>query len=190
MDLEKIKANWTEIETPVYSKEELASIYSIKQSNILLLFKSTLKADLIISELLVLCFILFLQLMDFKTSNFWSVIMGFVGIQHLFIYLLQSILIKRMVRFTDNVSQSINTSIGNLKLVMKFYRVFPVLLSLGLYTLYVSLFDISLASMNIFIIGIGLVILVLAVSEFLSLVLVKTHIKRLEKLKTDFDTNN
>lgn len=184
MELEQIKEQWQVRHTPSYSKDELDSIFHIRHTNVALSFRSLLKADLIIAELLALGFIITLQILDLRMSNFWSLIMTFVGVQHFIIYLLQDGLIRRIARFNGNVLQSIELSIKNLGILQWCYRVIPVLLGSILYLVYVSGFNPSFTSLELMLIWAAIALFILIVSEILSSVLIKTQINRLKSVKS------
>lgn len=170
------------MKSPEYSEEELASIFTIRKSNVLGVFRSGLRYDLIISVVLVAVFILILQMLNLKTSNFWSTVMAFVGIQHFLIYSLQSFLIRNLTRYTEDVKQSIETSILNLNRLLWHYRIFPTVLSLFLFTFYSWQFDIQLTNGVLVLVALFIAGVVLLISEFLSSILVKRQIKELKKL--------
>ena len=188
MELEQIKTNWQRIKPPKYSNEELISINHIRKNNIFLIFKSALRRDLLISEVIAIFFVILLQVLNLKTSDFWSGFMLFIGLQHLIIYILQERIITRQCRFTTNIRGSIQQSINNLQMVLWHYRIWPALLAISLYLTYVLQFNPFSNIIETTAVGLGISILVLIVSYYLSAVLVRQQIARLKELEQEYKT--
>lgn len=186
MELEQIRQKWQTVKTPSYSKDELESIFHLRQKSVLFSIKSGLKIDLIIAELIVVAFIILLQYLNLGTSNFWSVIMAFIGLQHFISYTLQNYLIQRMSGFTGDVQNSLDSSLSKLTALLWWYRIIPAVLSVALYSLYLLSFGIPFSGTIILAAGIGILMTTILISEFLSSVLLKKQISHLKRLKTDF----
>ena len=167
-------------------REELESIYVIKNGNVLSVLRTSLRIDLIIALLFSVGFIITLQWLDLSTSNFWSLIMGFIAMQHIIIFILQSYLIQKSNQLNDNVIESVKESIKKLKVLRWYYRILPVILTITLVITYYLLFGIPLGWSGLIASGIGISLLVLAISEFLSSKIVRSRINELEGLRKDF----
>lgn len=182
-----MKEKWIGVKAPGYSEAELQSIFQIKQKHSLGRFKINLSNDLLIAEVLAIGFIVILQILDFRTSNFWSLMMLFLAIQHLIIYSLQNSLISRVQEFSGNVENSIQESISKLNALLMHYRIWPVLLSIILYTVYVSQFASGWSITNTALIGAALAIGTLILSNSLSALLVRNQLQELQKLARRLD---
>ena len=185
MELEQVREKWLSIKPPTYSREELESIYHIKQANILRRFKVSLGKDLALAVIIAAGFIAALQILNLRTSNFWSAVMAFLIFQHLISYLLQSFYIKKYSGFSGNVTEAIETSVKRLRKLLWHYRVWPVLLAISLFFTYLAMFGIPLSPLEISLTLILTTATVLLISEFLSTRIVKSRILQLKKLKKD-----
>jgi hypothetical protein len=188
MELEDIKIAWQKQKDVGYSTAELDSIYRIKQNHVLNALRRGFSFDLITSILLSAMFIVYLQIINLSTSNFWSVCMLLLIIQHLIIYQLQIYLIRKYSVFKLNINHSITISIRRLRNLLWLYRLWPTLLGMVLYTVYVVRFASYWQVWQILATGAIIIIVIMAMSDLLSAVLVRKHYKRLKQLKADFDT--
>ena len=186
MELEQLKEKWTSLKNPGYSREELESIYNLKQGNVLNQLASALRLDLVIALGLAFGFIILLQKLNLQSSNFWSIVMGFVALQHLVMYLLQVFLIRKLSQFSGDVSRSINLSINRLEKLQWSYRTVPLILTLALILVYHSLFGINLPLTELIVLTVIVMIAVLALSEYLSAKLLRMRIKELQTMARDF----
>jgi hypothetical protein len=177
-----LKAKWNTTSTPAYSEEELISIYNIKKDHSFRFLKAKLGWDLVVAEILVLCFIIFLQTINLSLSNFWTMIMGFVGLQHLLLYQLQAKFIKNRLQFTENLSKSLEGSRKLLKALLWHYRIWPATLSLLLYGGYYFWFTPDWSALTLTIQGFSIVLFVLGVSNLLSALMVRKQIDHLTQL--------
>jgi len=189
IELEDIRNKWR-AKNVSYSPEELDSIFSIKKGNIIKAFRTSISTDLIVAEILAIGFIILLQYLQLATSNFWSVMMIFLALQHLILYLLQINLIIKALVFRNEIRDSISSSIKRLSILLWHYRIWPPILSFGLYMLYWLLYpnDITLpwliAGALIVISGVALI------SNVLSAVIVRKHLVKLKELELNLATNN
>jgi hypothetical protein len=187
MELEEIKQKWQTRSTVNYSDEELASIYSIRKNRVLGNYTFGLSIDLIIAELVALGFIVVLQVLDLSSSNFWSFTMAFFALQHLVLYQVQVYFIRKQTKFTSNVNTSIASSVKKLTVLLWHYRLWPMLFTAGLYLIYILSFGSALSSIEIWGIGVMLILLVAIISNSLGAVLVRTHLARLNKILESYD---
>lgn len=177
-----LKTKWKTVLTPRYSEEELKSIYNIKKDHSLGFLRAKLGWDLVVAEIIVVAFIVFLQIIDLSSSNFWSMIMAFIGIQHLFLYQLQAKLIEKRLQFADNLSQSLQTSIKLLKGLLWHYRIWPAVLSLVLYSGYYLWFRPDWSTLTLALQGWVIIVLVTSISTLLSALVVRKQIDHLSQL--------
>jgi len=188
MELDQLKEKWITKDVPTYNSQELESIFNIRKGNILTRFKLDLGKDLIIAEVLAIGFILTLQVLDFQTSNFWSLMLFILAMQHLIIYSLQSKMIAKLTGFNQNVAISIQNLIKKLSRLLWLYRLWPPMLSLFLYTVYVINFSKEWSGGVIFSIGVGLAVITYLISNSLSAVLVRNHLRELKNISRSLET--
>jgi Flp pilus assembly protein TadB len=186
MALDLLREKWTKLPEPTYSRDEQESIYNLKERNLLELFKAALRADLIIAVLISSAFIILLQSLNLRYGNFWSLIMGFVTLQHIIVYSLQTYLIARQTRFTGDVANSITQAIKKLRILQWHYRVWPTFLSTGLFLIYHYLYGVSPTGSSFYMVLTAIILLVLLLSEFLSSRMLRSKIVQLEKLEKEF----
>lgn len=186
MELEEMRSTWTKVKLPRYSIEELENIYGLRNMSTLTLFRASLRADLFIALFFSIGFILTLQWLDFKTSNFWSLIMGFIALQHIVIFTLQSYFIGQAAQLNDNILESVKGSIGKLKILQWQYRIIPSGLTITLILTYHVLFGIPFGVAGLIAAVLGITALVLVISEFLSSKMVRSRIIQLEVIKKEF----
>ena len=182
MELDQLKEKWIAKNIPVYTSEELDSIFHIKQGNILSGFKLNLSKDLIIAEALAIGFVVVLQLLNFRTSDFWSLMMLFLAAQHLIIYSLQNRLIAKLKTFNLNIPRSLKNLIDKMTILLWIYRIWPTSLSLILYSIYILQFSSEWTNGVILITGLALASITLIISNSLSAVLVRNHLKELKNI--------
>ena len=187
MELEEFKSVWVKQKAAFYSQEELDSIFDIKQQHALAGFKLGLKWDLVIAVLISLIVIAILQMQNLATSNFWSVCMGILAAQHILFYQLQVRLIKRFSAFKNNIQESLNIAISKLYGLLWFYRLWPAILSLCLYTIYVASFVSTWPLGQIILVGAIIAITVAIISDRISAILVRKHYLKLCNLKEAFE---
>lgn len=190
MELEAIKTRWQEQTAPAYSTEELTSIGEIRNNRVAGSFKKGLSIDLLIAEIAVIGFILLLQLFDLRYSNFWSVIMAFLGAQHLVFYLAQVWFIERYLQPSGNLIESIERASRRLTVLLWHYRIWPTALSLTLFLLYQWQYSSVFTTIEL----VGICVLLAAVTVFisnkLSAALVKRHIDQLTDVKLFFEQHS
>jgi len=190
MDIENFKVAWQKQETVGYSPSELDSIYHIKKSHALDNLKSGLSWDLLSSIVLAVLFIILLQVLNLKTSNFWSVCMGILAIQHIVFYQLQAYFIRKYSIFKHNVVQSLEESIRKVNLLLWFYRVWPATLTVILYSTYFGMFNPGWPLAQILLLGTILALGIAGLSNIISAVLVRKYIKRLIRLKDELTSQS
>ena len=186
MALEGLKTAWARQKTVGYSPEELNSIFHIKQTHRFEDIKSTFTWDLILALIISLSFIVALQLLDYRTSDFWSVCMAIFALQHILFYQLQVYLLRKYNVFKDNVGQSLTTAINNVHALLWFYRLWPAMLTLLLSLVYVYLFRPEAVGWVMFLIVITLAAGIGLLSNIISAVTVRKHLIKLENLKQDY----
>ena len=185
MELEELKTAWTKQKTIGYSQEELNSIYHIKQTHSLSSFKSGLSWDLGAAMLISIVFIVVLQVLDFKTSDFWSLCMALFAVQHIMFYKFQVYLLRKFSVFSKDVSQSLTGAITKIKGLLWFYRLWPAALTTILSIVYIVLYRPQQPIWLMFIIGTFMAMVIAILSNVISAVLVRTHLLRLQNLKEE-----
>lgn len=187
MELEAIKTSWQLKEPVSYSEEELESIYNIKKSNVLGELKIAFSVDLIIAISLASVFIFALQVLNYASSDFWSVCMAILVIQHLVFYLYQSVMIKKYQAFEDNVLHSIRNHIKKLKVLLWFYRMWPAILALVLYIYYIIRFTPDWTLSIIVVSGSSITITAGILSNYVSAVMIRRQIMRLGAVLEEYE---
>jgi hypothetical protein len=183
MELQDFKTAWTAQKTIGYSPEELDSIYHIKQLHSFTNLKAGWSWDLKLAILISVVFIVALQMLDLKTSNFWSIGMAILTVQHVLFYQFQLYLLRKYSVFSNGISQSLSISIGKIKVLLWFYRLWPAVLTIMLSLVYVFLFTPEQPAWLMIIIGTLLATVVAGLSNILSAVLVRKHLLKLVGLK-------
>jgi hypothetical protein len=187
MELDTIKSIWQEKEIVSYSREELASIYYIKKANTLTRLKDGFSLDLILALVLSVVFIVVLQILNFESSNFWSVCMGILAFQHILFYNIQRKMIKKNLEFEQNVLQSIDKTISRLRSLLWFYRVWPALLSVFLYNFYIYMFTPEWSTFNMLVAGAIITVGIGILANYISAVMIRRHILRLSDIKKEYE---
>ena len=185
MEIEELKATWTNQKTIGYSQEELDSIYHIKQSHSLNILKSGLSWDLGVAIFITIAFIVFLQILDFKASNFWSICMGVFALQHILFYRFQVYLLRKYSVFSKDVSQSITDAIRKIRGLLWFYRLWPATLTILLSVVYFGLYRPQIHLWLMLLIVTFLAGAIAILSNIISAVLVRKQLSRLESLKEE-----
>jgi hypothetical protein len=188
MELKEFKTVWTNQKTIGYSQEELDSIYHIKQTHSLNSFKLGLSWDLGVAIFISIAFILVLQLLDYGASNFWSICMALFAVQHVFFYRFQAYLLRKYSIFNNDVSQSLANAISKIKGLLWFYRLWPAALTIILSIVYIVLYKPQQPTWLMLLFGTSITILIAAVSNVISAVLVRKHLVKLQKLEQDILT--
>jgi len=187
MDIEEFKVGWHKQEAVSYSDEELKSIYQIRESRTLTELSTGFTWDLVAALVLSAVFILILQISGLKTSNFWSICMGILAVQHLVFYQYQRHLIRKYSNSGNNVLQSVESVSQRLKKLLWFYRIWPASLVIVLYVVYINQFSPLLLLWQTIIIGLFLAVLVGMISNQLSAVMVRKHYIKLKNLQKDLE---
>jgi hypothetical protein len=185
MDIETFKAGWQKQEAVSYSDEELQSIYQIRENRTISELSTGFTRDLVAALVLSVLFILILQISDLKTSNFWSLFMGILAFQHLIFYQYQRRLIRKYSYYNTNVLQSLEGALKRLKKLLWFYRLWPASLTIVLYAIYINQFDPQWSLWQTLCVGLFLAIIIAAVSNQISAVLVRKHYIKLKRLQKD-----
>ena len=182
MDLEEFKVGWKKQEAISYSDEELKGIYHLRESRTLAEVSTGLTWDLILAIIISTVFIIALQVAAFKTSNFWSICMGILVLQHLVFYQYQRRLINKYSTYSNDVLQSIEGASKRLKRLLWFYRLWPASLTGLLFVIYINQFNPLLPLWQVILIGIVLSVSIAILSNQISAVLVRKHYQKLKKL--------
>ena len=185
MELQEFKTAWTNQKTIGYSSEELSSIYHIKQIHSFANLKAGWSRDLKLAILIAVIFMAALQILDYKTSDFWTICMAVLSVQHVLFYQIQLYLLRKYSVFNNDISQSLSRAIGKIRILLWFYRLWPGLLTIILSIVYVVLFRPQQPAWMMIIIGTLLATAVAVLSNILSAVLVRKHLLKLEGLKMD-----
>ena len=185
MELQELKSVWTKQKTISYSPEELNSIYHIKQIHSFSNLKAGWSWDLKLSILISVIFITTLQILDFKTSNFWTLCMATLALQHILFYQIQLNLLRKYSVFNNDIRQSLSKAIGKIRVLLWFYRLWPAVLTIILSMVYVVLFKPQQPVWLIVVTGILLATAVAVLSNIISAVLVRKHLIKLEGLRMD-----
>jgi hypothetical protein len=185
MELQEFKTSWQKQAIVGYSHEELDSIFAIKQHHSLAALKTGLTWDLVTAIVISIGFIITLQMLDLRTSDFWSACMAIFAIQHVIFYQIQLFLLKRNSNFVNNVKYSITLAIGKIKVLLWIYRLWPATLTVILAITYVMMFKPNVAVWMMLIIGLTLATVVAALSNIISAVLVRKHLLKLENLQQE-----
>lgn len=188
MELEQIKVEWNKKESIGYSTEEYSSIYDIKKNHSLRSVKVMLTWDLVVAMVLTSCFIVVLQMLNLRTSNFWSFCMAILGLQHVILYVFQDYLIKKNSIFVENVSISLSSSIKRIKTLIWVYRIWPSALSIILYSIYTFRFSPNLGLLALVLIGVLIALGTALVSYFISGIVLKKQYKHLLELKKGYES--
>ncbi|MEN8248006.1 MAG: hypothetical protein ABFS32_03685 [Bacteroidota bacterium] len=186
MELETIRTVWQSKKPVSYSQEELDSIYDIKKANSLTQLRNAFTTDLVMALVLTIVFIAILQVLNFDSSNFWSVCMAVLAIQHIVFYLIQHSLIKKYQAFEENVSFSIERSISRLRSLLWFYRIWPAFLSAGLYSFYINQFTPGWSTTTIALTGVVIILGVGVLANYISAVMIRKHIVQLQDIKEEY----
>lgn len=185
MNLEEFKVGWKKQEAISYSDEELKGIFHLRESRILAEVSTGLTWDLILAMIISTVFIIALQVAEYQTSNFWSVCMGILSLQHLVFYQYQRRLIKKYSTYLNDVLQSIEGASKRLKRLLWFYRLWPASLTVLLFVIYINQFNPLLALWQVILIGLGLSVSIAILSNQISAVLVRKHYRKLKKLSKE-----
>lgn len=185
MDLEEFKVDWKKQEAVSYSEEELKGIYQLRESRTLAELSTGLTWDLILALIISAVFIIVLQVAAFQTSNFWSVCMGILALQHLVFYQYQRRLINKFSTYSNNVLHSIDSASKRLKRLLWFYRLWPASLTVLLFIIYMNQFNPLLALWQVIIIGLSLSVSIAILSNQISAILVRKHYSKLKKLSKE-----
>lgn len=185
MELAELKTAWTRQKTIGYSQEELDSIYHIKQTHSLNSFKTGLSWDLGIAIMISGAFIVVLQVLNFKTSDFWSLCMSLFAVQHILFYKFQVYLLKKFSVFSKDISQSLDGAISKIKGLLWFYRLWPAALTSILSIVYILLYKPQQPIWLMFLIGASLAMIIAILSNVISAVLVRKHLLKLQNLKVE-----
>jgi hypothetical protein len=185
MELQEFKTGWQKKAIVGYSSEEIESIFSIKQNHSLASLKTGLTWDLVMAIIIAIGFIIVLQILNLRTSNFWSVGMAIFAIQHVIFYQFQIFLLKKNSNFINNINYSITLAISKIKVLLWFYRLWPAMLTLILAITYVLMFKPDVPSWIMVVCGAILAIGIAALSNIISAVLVRKHLLKLENLKRE-----
>jgi hypothetical protein len=185
MELDEFKTVWTKQKSVGYSSAELNSIFHIKQNHRFANLKSGLSRDLQLSILLAVVFIVVLQILNLRTSNFWSVCMAIFALQHILFYQFQVYLLRKYSVFSHDISQSLTKAIGKIRGLLWFYRLWPAVLTIILSIVYAVVFKPEQPVWQMIIVGTSLATTIAALSNVISAVLVRKHLLKLEGLKND-----
>jgi len=185
MELAEFKTVWTKQKSVGYSPVELNSIFHIKQKHRFASLKSGLSWDLQLSILLAVVFIVVLQILNLKTSNFWSVCMAIFALQHILLYQFQVYLLRKYSVFSQDISQSLTKAIGRISGLLWFYRLWPAVLTIILFVVYAVVFKPEQPLWLMFLIGTLLAATIAGLSNVISAVLVRKHLLKLAGLKND-----
>ena len=185
MKLQEFKTAWTKQKAIGYSSEELNSIYHIKQIHNFANLKTGWSWDLILSIIIAAVFIAALQILGLKTSNFWSVCMAALALQHIIFYQIQLYLVRKYSVFNHDISRSLSQAIDKVRILLWFYRLWPAVLTIILSFVYVVLFRPQQPVLLSIISGTLLASVVAILANILSAVLVRKHLLKLEGLKKD-----
>ena len=183
MNIEEFKISWKKQEAISYSDEELQSIYQIRESRTLSELSTGFTRDLVAALMITIGFIIILQISGLKTSNFWSVSMAILGIQHLVFYQYQRRLIRKYSNYENNVLQSIESALKRLKKLLWFYRLWPATLTIVLYAIYINQFNPLLLLWQSIIIGLVFALVVAGISNQISAIMVRKHYRKLKNLQ-------
>ena len=185
MELQELKTTWTKQKTIGYTAEELNSIYHIKQIHSFANLQAGWSWDLKLSILISLIFITALQILNFRTSDFWTICMATLAIQHVLFYQVQLFLLRKYSVFNQDISHSLLKAIGKIRVLLWFYRLWPALLTIILSIIYVVLFKPQQPVWLMLVTGIILATAVAVLSNIISAVLVRKHLIKLERLRMD-----
>jgi hypothetical protein len=185
MDLQELKTVWIKQKTIGYSPEELNSIYHIKQIHSFTNLKAGWSWDLKLSIRISVLFIAALQILDFSTSNFWTLCMATLALQHIMFYQIQLYLLRKYSVFNNDIRQSLSKAIGKIRILLWFYRLWPAVRTTMLSIVYIVLFKPQQPVWLVIVIGTVLAGTVAVLSDILSAVLVRKHLQKLEGLKMD-----
>lgn len=185
MELEELKSVWAKQKPVGYSQAELNSIFHIKQKHNFSSLKSGLSWDLLLSVLISAVFIVVLQVLSLKTSNFWSVFMAIFALQHVLFYQFQVFLLRKYSVFSHDISHSLTKAIGKIKGLLWFYRLWPAILTIILTMVYVGLFEPEQPIWLMLVIGTFLAAVIAGISNIISAALMRKHLMKLEGLKKD-----
>lgn len=185
MELDELKTAWTKQKSIGYSPAELNSIFHIKQKHNFSSLKSGLSWDLQLSILLAVVFIAVLQILNLKSSDFWSVCMAIFALQHILFYQFQVFLLRKYSVFSHDISQSLTTAIGKIRGLLWFYRLWPAILTIILAMVYVVVFKPQQPVWLMLLIGTFLAAAIAVLSNIISAVLVRKHLLKLEGLRND-----
>ncbi|RLD24445.1 MAG: hypothetical protein DRI71_02535 [Bacteroidetes bacterium] len=188
MELKEFKTAWTKQKTIGYSQEELDSIYHIKQKHSLESFKLGLSWDLAVAIIISIAFIVVLQVLDYRASNFWSICMALFAAQHVLFYRFQVYLLRKYSVFNNDVSQSLANAISKIKGLLWFYRLWPAALTIILSVVYIVIYKPQQPVWLMLLVGTSLAIVISALSNVISAVLVRKHLIKLQKLEQDLLT--
>lgn len=183
MELQELKTTWTKQKTIGYSAEELNSIYHIKQIHSFANLKTGWSWDLKLSILISVIFITALQILNFRTSDFWAICMATLAIQHVLFYQVQLFLLRKYSAFNHDINQSLSKAIGKIRVLLWFYRLWPAVLTIILSMVYVALFKPQQPVWLMLVTGISLAAAVAVLSNIISAVLVRKHLIKLEGLR-------
>ena len=190
MELENLKKAWTLQKTVSYSTEELNSIYHIKQMHSFRSLRSWFSWDLQLALLITIVFIGILQMLDLRTSNFWSLCLAVFATQHVLFYLLQLRLLRKYSTFKQDISASLNKAIGKIKVLLWFYRLWPAALTIILTLVYTVEFNPRQPIWLMLIIGSILAGAVALLSNVISAVIVRKQLVKLDGLAIALKTLN
>ena len=185
MELEEFKTVWQQQKVVTYSPEELNSIFHIKQSHNFAALKLGFSWDLRAAILISVIFIIVLQVLNLRTSDFWSACMAILAIQHVLFYQLQAYLLRKYSVFTRDVSKSITVAISKIRVLLWFYRLWPALLTIILQVIYIFLFTHNYPIWQILLVGTFLATAIAILSNMISAVLVRKQLIRLLNLKQE-----
>jgi hypothetical protein len=185
MELQEFKTSWQKQVIVGYSHEELDGIFAIKQHHSLAALKTGLTWDLVTAIVISIGFIIALQMLNLRTSDFWSACMAIFAIQHVIFYQFQVFLLKRKSNFVNNVKYSITLAIGKIKVLLWIYRLWPATLTVILAVTYIMMFKPNVAIWMMLLTGLIVAIVVAALSNIISAVLVRKHLLKLEKLQQE-----
>ena len=185
MELEEFKKVWRLKKDVAYSQAELNSIFHIKQKHSFAELKSGFSRDLKLAILISVVFIVALQILDFRTSNFWSASMALFALQHVLFYQFQVFLLRKYSEFNNNISQSLSQAISKIRGLLWFYRLWPAVLTIILSMVYATLFKPEQPVWLMLLLSLILATIIAVISNIISAALVREHLLKLQNLRQD-----
>ena len=174
MELDHLKSIWNQKVLPSYSADEIEEIFVQRTKKTFGKLQNILLKDTLTALILTAIFIGILFYFDFVSRLYWTLGLMGLALRNVIIYSIQSQLLNRSLLYQKDIVTSLQSTQKRLRLLQKFYLIWPTTLS-GILTVYYQLSYGSVSSGMLVMQTIGIMGVVALASYGLSYFSVKKY---------------